>query len=147
MNIINHLTIVGGAFFTNQMLWIIFIYPTLYIFIEYTGIDLVEWGTNHPGYVVAWNSFNDIVPYIITSLRQNFSLEPQINDKIMTIFGILYTILGVLVAWRWSGNIHLQGLIYWLLTLIVFMVRAGLLLNLSYKAYMIRHVILANNDK
>lgn len=147
MNLINHLTIVLGGFFFNQILWIIFIYPTLYIFIQISGIDLVSWGSLHPGYVVAWNTFNDVVPYIITSIRQNFSLEVNNQDKIMSIFGILYSILGLLVAWRWSGNPHLIGLNYWLLTLIVFMVRIGLLWNLSNKAYIMRHIILTNNTK
>lgn len=140
MNKIYYGRVAIGAFFINQLLWIIFIYTFGFFFIQISGIDLVNWASLRPGYVIFWNCFNDMVPYFITSVRQNFNFNITKFDNFMVSLFFGYTLLGLLVAWRWSNNPFLLGLDYGFLTLLIFINRFGLISFLTYKAQM-KHVI------
>ena len=132
------LVIVASTYCINQIIWLIIAWISVFLFIKISGFHLFHWGYIHPGYIIFWNFFNDFIPYLITSYRQNFN--PKVDYGTWGLVGALvtYGIVGFYLAWKWRWNPHLNGLNYPILSLMVFGARALMIWNLCLK-FKIKH--------
>ena len=144
MNLWSNLAVVLSTYCLNQIIWLSIAWTSVFSFVGITGYNLLEFGNNHPGYVIFWNFFNDFIPFLITSYRKNFRTEITTNSIMLIWFLLGYGVAGLYIAWWASGNPHLAGLNYSMLTLMVFGARILMLWNISlqYKNFREKHFIL-----
>jgi hypothetical protein len=141
MSFLSHWIVVLSTYCLNQIIWLSIAWSSVFTFVAISGYNLLAWGSQHPGYIIFWNFFNDFIPFLITLYRKNFHSTVTLNSLMLVIFLIGYGVSGLYIAWWASGNPYLAGLNYSMLTLMVFGARFLMLwnLNIQYKNFKEEH--------